>query len=231
MSMAAWTESQLPWSSFTQPGGGTLTLDGADIIEIRFLSSAGTEFDWWVDQVGFYPDPAGYTFDANSESWTVITANPAALLTASSVSFAPSTGNPAGGSIQLGLAMPFTGAADEYVQIAPGSAMAPIDLSDQIVTAWLRVESATGTADVPAGAYVFAQDSDWTWGAGTWANLSTVGEWIQLTLDPSTVADVNFDPTDVVRIGVWIGTGTGATFLPGVIAIDNVVYQANTSLL
>jgi hypothetical protein len=107
----------------------------------------------------------------------------------------------------------------------------PLNLSNKLVKAYIFVpEGAYGERNRPNGLQVFAKDSGWRSIYGSWINLQE-NEWNEVVLKIDTNApsggyiSEGFDPTQIIVIGVKMGTGSGSTATyNGPIYIDGVTW-------
>jgi hypothetical protein len=106
-----------------------------------------------------------------------------------------------------------------------------VDLEDVPIAAWVYVpEGAGGDSSTPNGVQLFVKDHNWRSEYGAWFDIpGNTNEWIELGLTPSRhpppMGDMEeeFDPGNVVAVGVRIGTGSGsAATYSGPIYVDGV---------
>ena len=97
---------------------------------------------------------------------------------------------------------------------------APVDLDGIEVSVWVYCPAgSSGDTSAPNGLQILFKDSNWANRYSTWVNLTSGDEdtWIKITDTPSTSTptegfqDDDFDPTQIRRVGVKMGAGTGST--------------------
>jgi hypothetical protein len=178
---------------------------------------------------GSPPPPLSYTFDTTSEGFQIASqivtpdggAQPA-------VSWDSMVGDPSRGS--LAVAAEFTNYGQSisvYSDVYP-----VVDLTGKIIHAKVRLDSGTlpaGYAQLHASSgsnYVYVQAANPT--------PLTAGSWLDLSLDlaAAKAAQPNFDPTQIIDVGVEIGTdvapadgGAFPTPVPLSFHIDSIVAE------
>lgn len=217
--------------------------DASQIIQfsVNFSTGAGPEggtfgtpvhavfhIDSLTDGSGEPPPPAlSHTFDKTTQGYaltTTITTPDGGTVPA--LTWDGTVGDPTPGSLKI--TAEFTGynqKLDAAVNISP-----LLNLTGKVIHAKVRLDSGT----VPAGyvqvhassgtSYVFVNSA----GSGL-----TAGSFIDVPLDLTAAhtANANFDPTQVIQVGVQIGTGSGPeggafpTPTPLTFHIDSIVAQ------
>lgn len=108
----------------------------------------------------------------------------------------------------------------------------PVNLLGRTVTAWIYAPwGARGEPDKPNGFQVFVKDKKWKGQYGPWRNVIPA-EWFKISLKVSPFAprdgyvDPNFDPTQIIAVGVKMGTGGGSKErYKGPVYIDGVNWE------
>ncbi len=120
---------------------------------------------------------------------------------------------------------------------SPHCIIAPVDFSGVTISAriWCP-EGIQGYSWAPNGLQLFVKDREWRSFYGGWHDIywEDINKWKEVTVTPSTAAppggwmDPGFDPTNVVMIGVKIGTNDnwGGTF-SGEMWLDDVTWSKN----
>lgn len=124
----------------------------------------------------------------------------------------------------------------------PEGVTVPIDLEGHTITIWVyapenassgdNILGPAGDPDNPNGFQIFVKDTAFRNEYGVWKNV-VEGEWNRVTLSVSAQVpedglsrgymDTGFDPTQIIVIGLKIGTGRGSTaWYEGSIYIDGV---------
>jgi hypothetical protein len=207
------------FSTGSGPEGGTF---GAPVHAVFHIDSL-------TDGSGEPPPPAlSHTFDKTTEGYTLSSSIPGqdGGATAPTLTWDGAVGDPTNGSLKI--TGEFTGynqKLDVSVNLSP-----LVDLTGKVIHAKVQLDSGT----VPAGyvqvhassgaTFVFVNSA----GSGL-----TAGSFIDVALDLTAAhtANANFDPTQVVQVGVQIGTGSGPeggafpTPAPLSFHIDSIVAQ------
>jgi len=99
----------------------------------------------------------------------------------------------------------------------PNGEQIPIDLNNRTVTAWVHApQGSTGDTDSPNGFQLFVKDENWKSLYGSWHNV-VEDDWVQISLIVSDTKptdgwiDSGFDPSQIIAIGVKIGSGGDST--------------------
>lgn len=114
-------------------------------------------------------------------------------------------------------------------QQAPAGLKAPLDLSERTVTAWVYAPpNSAGDTDRPNGFQVFVKDKKWKAAYGKWENVQE-GRWNKISLVVGASRpegghlDSEFDATQIIGVGVKMGTGGGSKAkYSGAIHVDAV---------
>ncbi len=220
-------------SSGTATGGASNNGGASD-------GSGGSSDQGGADNQGGAPDTGtggstndltpflSYTFDADLEGFAVSWAESGgaqdtALQDATTLTWDSANGNPDAGAMSS--TSPFAGPENKaQISISLGTAE---DLTDGMVTAWIRLESGLTTdAANPGGAKLFVKDSAYVWASGAWQNL-VEGEWVELTLNAALpdYEDAGFDASQILELGVEYETGgaTGDFWTAATVTIDSIV--------
>jgi hypothetical protein len=149
---------------------------------------------------------------------------------AASLSWTDSDGNPAVGALQLEAA--FTDIVEETAQaVAVQRDLGGYDLSGQTLTAEVKLVSGFHVdPDEASGcAQIYLQSGeDWVWANGDCTAL-VEGEWVTLSVDadePASVEDDgDHDPSQIMRLGIQLYSGTEGSFTDTVALIDGIVAE------
>jgi hypothetical protein len=166
-----------------------------------------------------------FTFDDNAQGWALVSAEPAALLAASSLGHDATSGLTASGSLISEL--PFDDASQQLsAQVTLGI---PLNLEGRSVALSIRLEDGVlGSDDARLDARVEARTGpSGLLASGVETGLAT-GQLTTLVLSLDTPANVDGAPAehdagDVRAIGLRLSTGADGTYLPGLVRIDDVV--------
>jgi len=199
-----------------QPEGGTFTTTTPvfHIDTVTDGSSAGPA------------SPLSHTFDTSSMGYALSTSitTPDGG-TAPTLSFDSTAGSPNNGSLKA--VATFTGYGQNVniqVNLAPS-----IDLTGKTIHAKFMLDSGS----IPSG-YVtlHASSVGYIWGDNGGQGVPAAGSWVDLTpLNIGSVAAAGFDKTQIIQVGVQIGTGSapeGGTFptpTAATLHIDTIVAQ------
>jgi hypothetical protein len=111
----------------------------------------------------------------------------------------------------------------------PSNERIPVDLTNRKVSAWIFAPpGSVGDSSMPNGFQLFVKDANWKSEYGPWMNVIE-GQWIQISMTVSvSVADngymdSGFDPSQIIAVGVKMGSGGGSTAkYGGAIFIDAI---------
>jgi hypothetical protein len=112
---------------------------------------------------------------------------------------------------------------------APKDEQIPAKLTNRTITAWVYAPPGVGgDKDRPNGFQIFVKDQKFRNEYGSWHNVIE-GQWAQISLTVSDsepvggFKDLDFDPSQIIVVGVKIDTGDGSTTrYQGLIYVDAV---------
>ena len=108
--------------------------------------------------------------------------------------------------------------------------LTPIDLRDHTITVWVFAPSGSmGENSRPNGFQIFVKDITWKSNYSSWTNV-VENQWMQLSFtitasqaENGGYMEAGFDPSQIIAIGVKMGSGGGSTAVyKGPIYIDAV---------
>jgi len=165
----------------------------------------------------------GWVFDSSNPNIT----NPLSLIVTSQ-SFqgpyaleinVPSYGLSSGVTVQL------TGYSVHYSYATSGPGL---DLSNRILSMWVKLKSGVVTPPFQIGAQVFLKDASYQYANGTFVKL-VPGQWMQVTFNvnaPNYQAVPAPDPAHVYQVGLQLaGNGSAAFTSDGIVDADSFGYQ------
>jgi hypothetical protein len=208
----------------SKPDGGTFAGPVHAVFHIDSLSDGGTP-----------PAPLApnATFDKNTQGFTVAANGHPDGAATPTLTWDGTTGQPASPAGSIETTLPFNNYVQSY--FIQSSVQPTADLSGKTLHANVMLDKVDGGASSIPGGYVqlFVQSNGYKFAQGAGAGL-TAGQWTALTMTVSTpngTPATGYDPTQIIQVGVQIGTGGmpdggtfGAEIMPR-IHIDSIVAQ------
>lgn len=182
-----------------------------------------------------------WSFDPGTEEldgWNASFSNPESLALDATLSLNTEEGDPDVGSLQVVIPFEATqvGGDDQNQKIHLGVSVGvaagepALDLTGKTVTARFRLlEGLTADVMFPPGVklYVKSTDGAFRWADGGWTNIESLN-WMTVSINVSNPSynDDDFDPSDIVEIGLEIATNGDQTedLEPATVLIDSVSY-------